>query len=141
MLFLLSLLLFLAGAFLILLLPALWGEQIFHEYRDARTVDCPETHAPVSVRFNAMKAAWRPCLDLHRCGFPIARAGPSALTAARNVYLMRSAPTAKLRRFMRPSMLPGIRAELCTCRYSWRRPRRGCWGWPGIPNTCFGRNG
>lgn len=58
MLFLFWLFLFLAGACLILLLPALWGEQIYHEYREGRTVNCPETHAPVAVRFNALRAAW-----------------------------------------------------------------------------------
>ena len=36
----------------------LWGERIFHTYRAGRTVNCPETQAPVSVRFNALRAAW-----------------------------------------------------------------------------------
>jgi hypothetical protein len=58
MLVLFFLLLFLAGTCLILLLPLLWGEQVYHTYREARTVNCPETHAPVSVRFNALRAAW-----------------------------------------------------------------------------------
>ncbi len=58
MLLLFGLFLFLLGACLILLLPALWGGQIFHTYREGRTVNCPETHAPVSVRFNALRAAW-----------------------------------------------------------------------------------
>jgi len=58
MLFLLFVVLFLVGSCLILLLPALWSEQIYHGYRDGRTVNCPETHAPVSVRFNAVRAAW-----------------------------------------------------------------------------------
>jgi hypothetical protein len=58
MLLLFLLLLFLAGVCLILLLPALWGEQIYHSYREGRTVNCPETHDPVSVRFNALRAAW-----------------------------------------------------------------------------------
>ena len=57
-LFLFLLLLFLAGTCLILLLPALWGEQVYHTYHEGRTVNCPETHAPVSVRFNALRAAW-----------------------------------------------------------------------------------
>ena len=52
------LLLFLIGICLLLLLPALWAEQIYHTYRAGRTVNCPETHAPVSVRFNALRAAW-----------------------------------------------------------------------------------
>jgi len=52
------LLLFLVGTCLLLLLPALWAEQTYHTYRAGRTVNCPETHAPVSVRFNALRAAW-----------------------------------------------------------------------------------
>jgi len=72
MLLLFGLFLFLVGVCLILLLPALWGEQIYHTYRDGRTVGCPETHAPVSVRFNALRAAWsslsgRPQLRLADC--------------------------------------------------------------------------
>ena len=58
MLLLFGLFLFLVGACLILLLPVLWGERIFHTYREGRTVNCPETQAPVSVRFNALRAAW-----------------------------------------------------------------------------------
>ena len=57
MLVLLWVLLFLVGACLILLMPALWGKQLYNTYHDARTVNCPETHAPVSVRFNALRAA------------------------------------------------------------------------------------
>ena len=58
MLLLFGLVLFLVGVCLILLLPALWGGRIFHAYREGRTVNCPETQAPVSVRFNALRAAW-----------------------------------------------------------------------------------
>ncbi len=58
MLLLFLLLLFLVGTCLLLLLPALWAEQTYHTYREGRTVSCPETHAPVSVRFNALRAAW-----------------------------------------------------------------------------------
>ncbi|MGB9203306.1 MAG: DUF1761 domain-containing protein [Terriglobales bacterium] len=58
MLLLFGLFLFLVGACLILLLPVLWGERIFHTYREGRAVNCPETKAPVSVRFNALRAAW-----------------------------------------------------------------------------------
>jgi hypothetical protein len=58
MLLLFGLFLFLVGACLILLLPVLWGERIFYTYREGRTVNCPETDAPVSVRFNALRAAW-----------------------------------------------------------------------------------
>ena len=52
------LLLFLVGTGLLLLLPALWAEQTYHTYSEGRTVNCPETHAPVSVRFDALRAAW-----------------------------------------------------------------------------------
>ena len=58
MLLLFALFLFVVGACLILLLPALWGEQIYHTYREGRPVNCPETQAPVSVWFNALQAAW-----------------------------------------------------------------------------------
>jgi Protein of unknown function (DUF1761) len=58
MLLLFGLFLFLVGACLILLLPVLWGERIFRTYGEGRTVNCPETRAPVSVRFNALRAAW-----------------------------------------------------------------------------------
>src|ERR1039458_5748093 len=58
MLLLFGLFLFLVGACLILLLPVLWGERIFHTYREGRAVNCPETQAPVSVRFDALRAAW-----------------------------------------------------------------------------------
>ena len=58
MLLLFGFFLFLLGTCLILLLPALWAEQTYRTYRDGRTVNCPETHAPVSVRFNALRAAW-----------------------------------------------------------------------------------
>jgi hypothetical protein len=58
MLLVFLLLLFVVGTCLLLLLPALWAEQTYHTYRDGRTVNCPETHAPVSVRFNALRAAW-----------------------------------------------------------------------------------
>jgi hypothetical protein len=72
MLLLFLLLLFLVGTCLLLLLPALWAEQTYHTYRDGRTVNCPETHAPVSVRFHALRAAWsslsgRPKLRLADC--------------------------------------------------------------------------
>jgi len=58
MLLLLGFFLFLLGTCLILLLPALWAAQTYRTYRDGRTVNCPETHATVSVRFNALRAAW-----------------------------------------------------------------------------------
>jgi hypothetical protein len=72
MLVLLWVLLFLAGACLILLMPGIWGKQIYNTYRDPRPVNCPETHAPVSVRFNALRAAitglnGHPNLQLRDC--------------------------------------------------------------------------
>jgi hypothetical protein len=72
MLLLVFVLLFLVGSCLILLLPAIWGGEVYSRYREGRTVDCPETHAPVSVRFNALRAAWsglmgKPKLRLADC--------------------------------------------------------------------------
>ena len=92
MLLLFLLLLFLAGACLLMLLPALWAEQTYRTYREGRTVNCPETHAPVSVRFNAFRAAWSslagpPALRLADCTRWPERAGcgqeciPEALLA------------------------------------------------------------
>jgi len=57
MLFLIWALLFLTAVCLILFMPALWGKHIYNTYRGNRTVNCPETHAPVTVRFNAWRAA------------------------------------------------------------------------------------
>jgi hypothetical protein len=92
MLLLFLLLLFLAGACLLMLLPALWAERTYHTYREGRTVNCPETDAPVSVRFNALRAAWSslggpPTLRLADCTRWPERAGcgqeciPEALLA------------------------------------------------------------
>jgi len=72
MLFLIWVLLFLTAACLLLFMPALWGKHIYNTYRGARTVNCPETHAPVSVRFNALRAAItglssKPKLSLAAC--------------------------------------------------------------------------
>lgn len=72
MLLLFWVLLFLVGACLVLLMPALWGKHIYNSYRDVRTVNCPETHAPVAVRFKAFRAAitglsGRPKLRLADC--------------------------------------------------------------------------
>ena len=58
MLFLIWTLLLLTAACLILFMPALWGKHIYNNYRGMRTVNCPETHAPVSVRINALRAAF-----------------------------------------------------------------------------------
>jgi len=57
MLLLFWLILLLVGACLILLMPVLWGKQIYSSYHDPRTVNCPETHAQVAVRFDALRAA------------------------------------------------------------------------------------
>ncbi len=57
MLLLFSVLLLVAGACLILLMPALWGKQIYDTYRDSRGVNCPETKSLVAVRFDALRAA------------------------------------------------------------------------------------
>jgi hypothetical protein len=72
MLLLFWILLFVVATCLILLMPALWGKQIFNTYRSARTVNCPETHAPVTVRFQALRAAFtglsgKPKLRLADC--------------------------------------------------------------------------
>jgi len=72
MLLLFWFLLFVVGACLILLLPALWGKQIYNTYRGTRTATCPETHASVAVRFRAWRAAFtglsgKPKLRLAEC--------------------------------------------------------------------------
>lgn len=80
MLFLIWVFLFLTAACLILFMPALWGKHIYNTYRGTRTVNCPETHAPVSVSFNALRAAitglsGKPKLSLAACSRWPARAG------------------------------------------------------------------
>jgi len=72
MLLLFWVLLVLVAVCLILLMPALWAKQIYNTYRASRAVNCPETHAPASVRFNAWRAAWsglsgKPKLRLADC--------------------------------------------------------------------------
>ena len=57
MLLLFWVLLFAVGAALILLMPGILAQQIYKKYQGARVVNCPETHTPVSVRFNAFRAA------------------------------------------------------------------------------------
>jgi hypothetical protein len=66
------LLLFLLGACLFLLMPALWGREIYNHYRGSRAVTCPETHQQVAVSFDAIHAAatelsGRPSLRLAAC--------------------------------------------------------------------------
>ena len=72
MLLLFWFLLFVVGTCLVLLMPALWGKHIYNSYHGARTVNCPETHAPVMVRFRPLRAAFtglsgRPKLRLADC--------------------------------------------------------------------------
>jgi Protein of unknown function (DUF1761) len=80
MLFLIWALLFLTAICLILFMPALWGKHIYNNYRGTRIVNCPETHAPVTVRFNALRAAisglsGKPQLSLEACSRWPERAG------------------------------------------------------------------
>lgn len=57
MLVLFWVLLFFAAICLVLLMPTIWGKQVFDNFRGSRNVNCPETHAPVAVRFDALHAA------------------------------------------------------------------------------------
>lgn len=57
MLVLFWILIFIAATGLLLLMPALWGKQVFDRFRGSRNVNCPETHAPVVVGFDALHAA------------------------------------------------------------------------------------
>jgi len=57
MLLLLGVLLFILGAALILLMPALWARQIHHAYSAPRAVTCPETQRQVGVTIDATHAA------------------------------------------------------------------------------------
>jgi len=50
-------LLFFVSACLFLLVPALWGWEIYKKYRGSRAVICPETHRQVAVSFDALHAA------------------------------------------------------------------------------------
>ncbi len=47
----------LVGSSLFLLMPTLWGLEIYRHYRGVRAVTCPETHAQVAVSLNALHAA------------------------------------------------------------------------------------
>ncbi len=72
MLVLFWLLLFVVASCLILLMPALWGKQIFDAYRGKRHVNCPETRTAVEVGFDALRAAFtglsgKPKLRLASC--------------------------------------------------------------------------
>lgn len=57
MLLLFWLLLFLFGAFLFLLVLALWQSGVFDRYRGSRAVTCPEINRQVAVKFDALHAA------------------------------------------------------------------------------------
>jgi len=57
MLLVFGLLLFLGGAAMVLLMPALWGRELYNQYRGSRAVVCPETRELVAVRFDALHAA------------------------------------------------------------------------------------
>lgn len=64
--------LFVILACLIFLMPALWGREIYHRYGGSRPVVCPETHRPVAVSFQALRAAItgvyaKPDLRLAKC--------------------------------------------------------------------------
>jgi len=58
MLLLFGFLLFLVGAALVLLIPALWARQIHYAYSAPRAVICPETHQQVGVTIDARHAAF-----------------------------------------------------------------------------------
>ena len=45
------------GSALMVLLPALWGREIHHQYSGPRPVTCPETHQQVGVTIDAVHAA------------------------------------------------------------------------------------
>jgi hypothetical protein len=53
-------------------MPTLWGKHVFDAFRGTRSVNCPETHSPVAVRFDALRAAFtslsgKPNLRLESC--------------------------------------------------------------------------
>ncbi|HVO79908.1 MAG TPA: DUF1761 domain-containing protein [Terriglobales bacterium] len=65
-------LMFLVSACLVLLMPVLWGWDLYQRYRGSRAVTCPETHRQVAVNFDALHAAVtgmsaRPDLRLADC--------------------------------------------------------------------------
>jgi len=57
MLLLFGLLLLLFGTTVILLMPTLWGREIYNRYSGPRPVTCPETRQRVSVTIDAVHAA------------------------------------------------------------------------------------
>ena len=56
MLLLFGFLLFCFGVAFILLMPALWGRELHHQYSAPRAVTCPETHQQVGVTIDARHA-------------------------------------------------------------------------------------
>jgi len=72
MLLLFWLLFFLVALCLVLLIPAVWGQAIYHRYAGSRAVTCPENGRQVAVTFDAFHAAFtglgtRPDLRLSDC--------------------------------------------------------------------------
>jgi Protein of unknown function (DUF1761) len=57
MLLIFGFLLFLAVVSMVLLLPVLWGREIYNRYRGSRAVVCPETREQVAVSLDALHAA------------------------------------------------------------------------------------
>jgi len=68
MLLLFGFLLCVAGSALILLMPALWGREIYYQYSAPRAVTCPETRQQVGVTIDARHAA-----TTGLCGAPDSR--------------------------------------------------------------------
>lgn len=99
MLLLLWVVLFVVGTCLILLMPTVWGKQVFDTFRGNRGVNCPETRSPVVVRFDALRAAFtslsgKPQLRLANCSrWPVrADCGQDCIPDA-----VKSAPIAAVR--------------------------------------------
>lgn len=107
MLLLFWFLLFVVGTCLVLLMPALWGKHIYNSYHGARAVNCPETHAPVMVRFRALRAAFtglsgKPKLRLADCSrWPVhADCGQDCIPDAQKtapIPVVRAAPSQRNR--------------------------------------------
>lgn len=99
MLLLFWVILFVVGICLILLMPTVWGKQVFDTFRGNRGVNCPETRSPVVVRFDALRAAFtslsgKPQLRLANCSrWPVrADCGQDCIPDA-----VKSAPIAAVR--------------------------------------------
>ena len=79
-------LLFVVGACLIFLMPALWGREIYKHYRGSRAVMCPATHRQVAVSFDAFHAASPDYTENAICASPNVLSGQHESIAARNVF-------------------------------------------------------